>query len=222
MAPLTIDFFHDVVCCWCFNISSRMRTLATEFDLDIRHRTFVLQDSEEAMAERWGTPEQARETILGHWAVCRGVSDRPDLVNIDAMRNAGFAYPHGYIAARACKAAEAMGGQSAHWDMFDRLQHAHLSEARNIADRQVVWDLGVDMGFDRNDFGMLLGDVMVAASVEADRQRARALQVNSVPTLIVRETGTRLVNGPLEDLRAQLGAAARLTERGEGMVSCAS
>jgi len=44
MSALTIDFFHDVVCCWCFNISSRLRRLASdaEFDLDIHHRTFVL------------------------------------------------------------------------------------------------------------------------------------------------------------------------------------
>lgn len=71
MTSLTVDFFHDVVCCWCFNISSRMRALATEFDLDIRHRTFVLQASRSEMSTRWGTPEDARETILGHWAVCR-------------------------------------------------------------------------------------------------------------------------------------------------------
>ena len=79
MSSLTVDFFHDVVCCWCFNISSRMRALAAEFDLDIRHRTFVLQASRAEMAARWGTPEDARETILGHWAVCRQVSDRPEL-----------------------------------------------------------------------------------------------------------------------------------------------
>ncbi|NHF72044.1 DsbA family protein [Paracoccus xiamenensis] len=44
MMTLHLDFFHDVVCCWCYNISSRLRRLSSEFDLDIRHRTFVLQD----------------------------------------------------------------------------------------------------------------------------------------------------------------------------------
>ena len=33
MPSLTIDFFHDVVCCWCFNISSRLRDLAAEFEV---------------------------------------------------------------------------------------------------------------------------------------------------------------------------------------------
>ncbi|WP_272008894.1 DsbA family oxidoreductase [Roseovarius sp. ZX-A-9] len=210
MPALTIDFFHDVVCCWCFNISSRLRSLAEEFDLDIRHRTFVLQASPAEMAERWGTPEAARATILDHWAACKQVSDRPALVNIDAMRSAPFDYPHGMIAARGCKAAERLGGQAAHWDMFDRLQQAHLSEARNVADTATVLDIAHDLGLDAAAFAEVFDDPATARAVKADRQHASALQVRAVPTLIVRETGTRLVNGPREDLAAQLRAARRL------------
>ena len=210
MAALTIDFFHDVVCCWCFNISSRMRDLAAEIDLDIEHRTFVLQASRAEMATRWGSPEDARETILGHWAVCRQVSDRPELVNIAAMRAATFDYPHGMPAARGCKAAERLGGQAAHWDMFDRLQRAHLSEARNVADPATVLQVARNLGFEAAAFAELFDDPSTAQAVEADRQHARALQVRSIPALIVRETGARLVNGPREDLAAQLRAALRL------------
>lgn len=210
MAALTIDFFHDVVCCWCFNISSRMRVLAGEFDLDIRHRTFVLQASRAEMAARWGTPEDARETILGHWSVCRQVSDRPELVDIEAMRAAPFDYPHGMIAALGCKAAERLGGQAAHWDMFDRLQRAHLTEAWNIADPEVVLHAAREVGVEAAAFAKIFGDPATAQAVETDRQHARALQVRSIPTLIVRETGGRLVNGPREDLAAQLRAALRL------------
>lgn len=210
MTSLTIDFFHDVVCCWCFNISSRMRDLAQEFDLDIRHRTFVLQASRAEMSARWGTPEDARENILGHWAVCRRVSDRPDLVNIDAMGAAPFDYPHGWTAALACKAAERLGGQAAHWDMFDRLQRAHLTKARNVADPQVALHAAGELSFEGSAFCAVFNDPETAQAVEADRQRARAFQVGSIPTLIVRETGTRLVNGPRKDLAAQLRTALRL------------
>ena len=210
MASLTIDFFHDVVCCWCFNISSRMRSLAAELDLDIRHRTFVLQADRAEMASRWGAPEDAREAILGHWAVCRQVSDRPELVDIDAMRAAPFDYPHGMTAARGCKAAERLGGQTAHWDMFDRLQRAHLAEARNVADPATVVQVARDLGFESAAFAELFDAPSTAQAVEADRQHARALQVRSIPALIVRETGARLVNGPHEDLAAQLRAALRL------------
>ena len=210
MPALTIDFFHDVVCCWCFNISSRMRALAAEFDLDIRHRTFVLQASPAEMAARWGTPEDARETILGHWAVCRQVSDRPELVDIDAMRAAPFDYPHGLIAALGCKTAEQLGGQAAHWDMFDHLQRSHLTEARNIADPEVVLHAAQELGFETAAFADVLEDPETLRTVETDRQYARALQVRSIPTLFVRKTGSRLVNGPREDLAMQLRAALRL------------
>jgi putative protein-disulfide isomerase len=211
MAALTIDFFHDVVCCWCFNISSRLRSLAREFDLDIRHRSFVLQASRQEMAERWGTPAEARETILGHWSVCREASDRPDLIDVEAMRAARFDYPHGFEAALACKAAEALGGQAAHWDLFDRIQLAHLAEARNIADREVLVDAARDIGLDCAVFARVIADPATAQAVEADRRAARLLQVRSIPALIIRDTGARLVNGPVEDLRAQIRAAVRLT-----------
>ncbi|MCF8486537.1 MAG: DsbA family protein [Rhodobacteraceae bacterium] len=210
MASLTIDFFHDVVCCWCFNISSRMHDLAAEFDLDIRHRTFVLQASRTEMAARWGGPEQARDTILGHWSVCRQVSDQPELVDIDAMRAAPFDYPHGMTAALACKAAEQLSGQAAHWDMFDRLQRAHLTEARNVADPATVLHAARDLGFESAAFADVFEDPKTLRAVDADWQHARALQVRSIPTLTVRETGFRLVNGPRDDLASQLRAAFRL------------
>lgn len=210
MAPLTLDFFHDCVCCWSFNISSRLRILADELPLDIRHRTFVLQASREEMRARWGGPEDARATILEHWAVCREASDQPDRIDVEAMRTAPFDYPHGMTAARACKAAEAIGGQAAHWDLFDRIQRAHLTEARNIADPSVLALLAAETGLDPVAFTAALGAAETVDAVEADRLAARRLQVTRVPTILVRETGARLVNGPISDLRAQLKAAQRL------------
>lgn len=210
MAALTIEFFHDVVCCWCYNISSRLRTLAHEFNLDVRHRTFVLQASRAEMEARWGQPDAARAAILGHWEACRRVSDRPEGINIEAMRRASFDYPHGLVAAKACKAAERIGGQAAHWDMFDRLQHAHLTKALNVADSATARLAACEMELDQAEFARLLDDPQTYRAVESDRQLARAFQVRVVPTLIVRQTGARLVNGPLEDLRAQLRAAIRL------------
>ncbi|WP_319772588.1 DsbA family protein [Breoghania sp.] len=210
MEPLCIDFFHDVVCCWSFNISSRLRLLAGEMPLDIHHRTFVLQASRAEMTTRWGSPAAARKTILGHWSVCREASDRPELIDIDAMERADFDYPHGYIAALACKAAERIAGQDAHWAMFDQLQRAHLTHAQNIADPEVIREVAHALGFDAAGFNAAFDDPATAAAVEADRHYARRHQVQAVPTVIIRETGMRLVNGPIDDLRAQIRAAQRL------------
>lgn len=208
---LTLDFFHDVVCGWCFNISPRLWRLSKELPISVRHHAFVLQDSQERMMEVFGSVEDARTTILGHWEACQRASDSPELFNIAGMRAAGFPYPHGLPGALACKAAERLAGQEAHWDMFDAIQSAHLTEARNVADAGVLSDLAMGLGFDATRFERLSADPGTREAVEEDRRLARRLQVVSVPTIIVRETGARLVNGPVEDLRAQLDAALRLT-----------
>ena len=203
---LTLDFFHDVVCGWCFNISPRLHTLAAEFNLDIRHRTVVLQASPAEMIARFGSMSTAKTEILGHWEACKAASDTPDAFNIEGMRAASFDYPFGLPGALACKAAETQAGQDAHWRMFDAIQKAHLTEARNIVDNEVLAAIAADIGLDVPRFVQAMSADMTVSLVEADRTTARRLQVRSVPTIIVRETGYRFVNGPIEDLRAQLTA----------------
>ncbi len=207
---LTLDFFHDVVCGWCFNLSPRLRALRTEFDLDIHHRTFVLQDSPSAMAIRFGSMANAKTTILGHWEACRAASDTPEAFNIEGMRRAPFDYPYGLPGALACKAAERMGGLESHWNMFDAIQRAHIREVRNIADQGVLAEIAEETGISADAFQNHIADPETLRMVEHDRTMARRLQVASVPTVIVRETGMRLVNGPFEDLRAQIATCLRL------------
>ncbi|NNE79815.1 MAG: hypothetical protein HKN18_06030 [Silicimonas sp.] len=76
MSSLTIDFFHDVVRCWYLNISSRLRDLASEFNLDIHHRTFVLKTSQAEMAARlWQPIRQGQPSlIIGRPADLRNLS----------------------------------------------------------------------------------------------------------------------------------------------------
>lgn len=201
---MTVDFFHDVVCCWCFNMSSRLRVLAQEYDLDVHHKTFVLQDSVEEMRRRWGSPEQARNQILQHWEACRAVSDTPVMLDVEAMHWARFDYPHGLQAALACKAAERLGGQSAHWDMFDALQRAHFSEARNIADPVVLLGVARSQGHDEPDFAAAMSNPKTLEAVEADRRCAGELGIRTIPHTRIRETGTHLESAPLAGLREQL------------------
>ena len=204
ISKIAVDFFHDPVCCWCFNMSSRLRILADEFDLDIRHRTFVLQDSIEAMRSRWGNPEQTLTLILKHWDACRAVSDRPEMIDVERMRNAGFDYPHGFQAALACKAAEKLFGQTAHWDMFDALQHAHFVEAHNIADAEVLLDVAESLGYERVRFSSEMGSPVTHADVQADRRDALEFHIHSIPHIRVRKTGQCVVSGSLDEVREQL------------------
>lgn len=84
------------------------------------------------------------------------------------------------------------------------MQRAHLSGARDIADPETVLGVARDLGFEAAGFAGIFEDPATARAIETDRQYARAIQVRSIPPLIVRETGARPVNGPREDLAAQL------------------
>lgn len=206
---LTLDFYHDVVCGWCYNLSPRLRKLQSEYNLDIRHHTYILQENRSEMIAVFGSMAQAKETILGHWAHCKRASDDPALVNIDGMRKASFEYPYGLPGALACKAAEEQGGQEAHWAIFDAIQFAHMTKARNIADFEVLADCAAQVGLNVQQFRKSLKDEDIRLQVEADRYKGRQLNVRSVPTVIVQETGHRLVNGPMEMLRDQLNQVLR-------------
>jgi predicted DsbA family dithiol-disulfide isomerase len=81
---IKIDFYHDVVCGWCFVIAPRLRKLSEELPLEIRHRSFVLQDSREEMVRAWGSLERAKREILGHWSAAA----RPTTTRAGSMSKA--------------------------------------------------------------------------------------------------------------------------------------
>lgn len=204
-APLTIDFFHDVVCGWCYVMSPRLRQVAAELDIEIRHRTFVLQDSREKMVQAFGSMEQAKTEILGHWEAC-AKQDDGQRIDIEGMRAESFEYPNGLAGALACQAAHILRGETAHWDYFDAVQKAHLSQHRNIGNRSVLLDIAVDVGFVRDVFAAHMDSEAARERVQADRDEARKLGIRSIPTLIVGPDLDRLQTMPAPALKARLQA----------------
>lgn len=204
---LKLEFFHDVVCGWCFVMSPRLRQVAKELPIEIRHRSFVLQDSRAEMVRTFGSMAQAKETILGHWRHC-AVHDDEKRINVEGMRRQSFDYPSGLLGAIACKAAETQRGQEGHWDMFDAIQKAHLAENRNIADRDVMLAIARDLGLDFDRFASDLRSPTILQCVEDDRQHARDLGISSIPTIVALPSETRLQTMPLEDLRQRLKGIA--------------
>ncbi|MBD9375685.1 DsbA family protein [Rhizobium sp. ARZ01] len=206
--PLTIDFFHDVVCGWCYVMSPRLRQVAGELDIEVRHRSFVLQDSRERMVQAFGSMEQAKSAILGHWEACAKQDDE-QRIDIEGMRAESFEYPNGLAGAHACQAAHIMGGDAAHWDYFDAVQNAHLSQHRNIGNRSVLLDIAVELGFARDVFAAHMGSEAASERVRADRDEARKLDIRSIPTLIVGPDLDRLQTMPVPALKARLQAIMR-------------
>ncbi|NHV96769.1 MAG: DsbA family protein [Thaumarchaeota archaeon] len=180
---MQIEFFHDVLCAWCYAVSPRVRRLAKEYPVEVVHRCFALAPTPEAIVEIFGSKEEGKREILDHWRMAN-LNDDEHRINADLMEKRDFDYPHSIPGLLACKAAEIVGGQNVHWDVFDRIQKAHLTECRNIADFEVliscVKDVGLDVEawhkayIDRKTFDMMLSDF----------ERAYGYGVTGVPTLV--------------------------------------
>lgn len=202
VAPLIIDFFHDAVCGWCYVMSPRLRQVAAELGVQVRHHTFVLQDSREQMLRAFGSMERAKQEILGHWAACAQQDDTQS-INIEGMRSQSFEYPNGMLSALACQAAQLLAGDTAHWDYFDEVQRAHLKDSRNIGELDTLLAIAQQQGFDGDIFLRTMNSDQALERVQTDRCEAARLGIRSIPTLLVSSPSTGLVLARLQTQSAE-------------------
>lgn len=200
---LRIDFFHDVICGWCYVLSPRLRQLAKEMDLDIHHHAFALSADKQEMVAKFGSMKQAKDIILGHWQQCAKADDQ-QRVNVEGMRKKNFEYPTSTSGLIACKAAQKQGGQQEYWDYFDAVTHAHMSENRNIGDLQTLADIAAEVGLDRARFLQDYASPDRVREIKQDRKLARKFEIQSTPSLVINEQW--LISGAqsLKELRKQL------------------
>ncbi|MBI5808148.1 MAG: DsbA family protein [Ignavibacteriales bacterium] len=189
----TIEFFHDVLCAWCYAFSPRLRRLVDEFpQVEVIHRCFALAPTPNRIEQMFGSKEAGKAEILNHWRAANENDDEHRICTEDMVCK-NFDYPYSMPGLLACKATEFQGGQKAHWDMFDRIQKAHLTETLNIADEDVLINCAKEVGLDIqrfiNDFH---ADITLQA-VEEDNLRARLAGVYAVPTIIINDE--RILSG---------------------------
>ncbi|UAA37485.1 DsbA family protein [Paraneptunicella aestuarii] len=185
MSKLTVEFFHDAVCGWCYVQSPRLRKIAQEMDIKVVQRCFVLQRNNQEIIQRFGSLEQAKTEILGHWVACKQHADDPTSIDIEGMAKQPFTYPSGYLAALGAKAAEMMGDSDKHWDFFDAIQNQHLRINNNIGDASILIETAQSIGLNPITFEEKLHSDEVKAAVEDDLLLARRYQIRSIPTLVI-------------------------------------
>jgi len=101
------------------------------------------------------------------------------------MRRKDFEYPTYLPGLLGCKAAQKQAGEKGHWDYFDAVQRAHLSENSNIADSEVLISLAVELGLDVERFKQDWQDPALQKGIEEDQQLAQKLGIQAVPTLLI-------------------------------------
>lgn len=184
---MEIEFFHDVLCAWCYALSPRLRRLTQEFpDIQVIHRSFPLAPEPNDIVQMFGSKEKGKRDILKHWKAAN-MNDDEHRINAELMEQRDFDYPYSTPALLACKAAEMQGGQEMHWDYFDKAQEAHLTLCRNVADFDVLTDIAIELGLDVDRFRADLRGEQVKYLLRLDIDRALELGVEATPTLVAND-----------------------------------
>jgi len=190
---MKVEFFHDVLCAWAYAFSPRMRRLVNEHPaIEVVHRAFALAPEKSSISGMFGSKESGRREILNHWRAANE-NDDEHRIRADLMEKRDFDYPYSMPGLMACKSAELLGGQKAHWDYFDRVQKAHLTEARNINDDDVLLDCARDTGLDMEQFEADFKSARAKNAVLGDMKRAYELGVDASPTIVVE--GEHMMSG---------------------------
>lgn len=184
-APIVIEFFHDALSAWCYKASERLRALvAADPQVRVIQRCFPLATEPAFFSRLFPNKQEAKqEVVMVHWADARDFEPDPR-IDCEAMMQADFDYPYSLPNLLGAKAAEMQGGQAAHWDFFDRVQRAHLSEARNIADWQVLRQCAVDVGLDAERWEADRQTEHAWRLLEMDVEQAARYRVLRIPALV--------------------------------------
>ncbi len=193
MNKITIEFFHDAICSFCFPMSYRMRQLKTRMpEIHIVHRAYALVKSPQDFDSIFGSREAAKEEIVRHWEHANH-NDDLHRFNISGMKQANFLFPSSMQALLACKAAYFVAGDSGYWDVFDNLQNALFVQSRNIEANDVIEDCVKKSGIDFELWLQHYHSVEVKDAVERDLVLAKQYNIQEVPTLVI--NGKKQISG---------------------------
>ncbi len=193
MSKIQIEFFHDVICSFCFPMSYRMRQIAEMMpEVEIVHRSFALIKDEQDFDRMFGSREAAKEEIVTHWEQANK-NDDLHRFNIAGMLETDFLFPTSMPGLVACKAASFVGGDAAYWDVFDALQQALFVQNGNIGDQDVLDAIIKETGIDLEQWKVHCGDPKTQQAVEEDFRLVQEYGVNVVPCLII--NGKQITRG---------------------------
>lgn len=185
MKIMNVEFFHDVICSFCYPMSYRMRKVAKEMpELNIMHKSYALAPDDKSYEVQFGSRKNVKDEVVGHW-VHANQNDDLHRFNIEGMKKTDFLFPTSVKPLRAAKAGKLLGGEEVYWDVFDALQKALFTDNKNIEDEEVIFEIIKGLNIDFEKWLEYFNSQEVIEAVDADLYLARQYNIQSVPALIV-------------------------------------
>ncbi|GAA4368032.1 DsbA family oxidoreductase [Nocardioides caricicola] len=186
-----IEIWSDVVCPWCYVGKRRLETALAGFehadDVEIVYRSFELDPT---------APRHGHELSTGVIARKYGRSEdemrqmQQQLVDLAAQEGLAFrlfdtVHTNTVDAHRLLHLALESGGPALQRELKEALLSAYFEQARNIGDHDVLAEVAVATGLDRDRVAEVLASDEYAAAVAADVAQARAYGATGVPFYVV-------------------------------------
>lgn len=176
-------YVHDPMCSWCWGFEPTRQIIfeAVADRMQIRRMVGGLApDSDEPM------PESMRLMLQQTWQrieqTIPGTRFNFAFWNESAPRRSTYPANRAVIAARE-------QGESFDQIMTTRIQQAYYLEAKNPSDNSVLIELAADIGLDAERFANNLVSGSIQQQLLAEIESARAMGINSFPSLAVHRAG---------------------------------
>lgn len=189
---MRIDIWSDVVCPWCSIGKRRLERALADFEhraeVEVVYHSFLLDPSaptaptetaQEMLARKYGltlADAAEKQAMVTRLAADEGMDwrrhhDSPHVGTLDAHR--------------LLHLARAAGGPTLQAALKDALLLAYFSEARNVADHDVLRATAVEIGLDAARVDEVLASEQYVDEVAADIAQARAYGATGVPFFVV-------------------------------------
>ena len=182
---IEVEFFHDVICSFCFPMSYRLRKTLDQYqNIKVTHRSFALGWDVEQFEKIFGSHEAVKEEVLLHWEVANQ-NDDLHRFNISGMRETDFNFPHSQPGLLAAKAAGLIGGDDMYWEVFDKIQEGLFIRNLNIADREVLEGLVKETSIDFDAWQDQLDKAETKEAVLDDLTLVNTYGIQGAPAIVI-------------------------------------
>lgn len=185
MTKLNVEFFHDVICSFCYPMSYRMRKISEEMEeLNIIHKSYALAPDDKTYETQFGSRKNVKDEIVRSWEYANQ-NDDLHRFNIEGMKKTDFLFPTSTKALKAAKAARLVKDEALYWDVYDALQKALFTDNKNIEDDEVIFEIIKSTNTDFDKWLEMYNSQEVVEAVDSDLYLAKQYGVKSVPALII-------------------------------------
>ena len=187
---MKIEVWSDYVCPFCYigkrELENALEKTGFKDQVEVEFKSYQLspdspatseQSIYEELSEKYGISlEQAKAQTEGVKARAQGVGLAYDF---DRMKPANTFKAH-----RLAKYAESVGKGA---EMSERLMSAYFIETQEIGLTDILIDLAVEVGLDRQAVENVLNDDTFATDVLTDVQKASQIGVRGVPFFVIND-----------------------------------